>query len=336
MQRRFACLNDKRMPAHFLITILELAEQYQIESERLLRGSRLFHHDLASPSAQVAPLQLLYVLKKLRRELAEQPQLALELGQRVASGHGHFWFDLWRYAPNLNEALRAWTKVQKGVETLVQINVERHQGKLYLRFTESASLSVQQRCVFEAALSATRLLLKEQLGAECWMQVELPWAQPSHNFHYPVYLGENIRFKAPRCAIVLSEEALYQPFKEASTLRFAQTQQSAKLSLHPPQLLQSYIRRLIRKKLNQPCSLDETATYLGISPATLKRRLKQDGTSFKQLADEVKGQEALHLMALNQWNNSQLASNMAFADEHSFRRAFKRWTGTVPSAFRCS
>ncbi|TQF72638.1 AraC family transcriptional regulator [Pseudoalteromonas luteoviolacea] len=336
MQRTFACLNDKRMPAHFLIAMLELAEQYRVEPESLLRGSQLFLDDLAFPEAQVAPEQALYVLKKLKRELADQPQLAMELGQRIASGHGHVLFDLWRYAPNLNEALAAWARSQNHIETLLQLNVQRHQGEIYIRLTESASLSTQQRSVFELALSACRLLLKEQLGAQTWLKVELPWAQPSHNFHYPVYLGEHIEFNAPRCAIILSEQVLYQPFKEASVLRFAQTKRAVRLHRQASCLLQAHLRRLIRRRLSDPWNLDITARSLGMSPATLKRRLKQDGTNFKLLVDEVKGQEALHLMALNQWNNSQLASNMAFSDEHSFRRAFKRWTGAVPSAFRCN
>ncbi|TMP24388.1 hypothetical protein CWB99_22475 [Pseudoalteromonas rubra] len=331
----FAYLHDKRMPAHFLITILELAEHHQIKPHQLIRGSQLFLEDLAYPGAQVAPASVLFILKKLKRELAEQPQLALELGQRIATGHGHVLFDLWRYAPNLSGALTAWASVQKGIETLVQFNVERHQGKLYIRLTESASLSTQQRMLFEIVLSACRLLLKEQLGAQTWVKIELPWSQPGQDLHYPVYLGEHVRFDAPRCAIILSEEALYQPFKEASTLRFAQAKHTAKHLLHPPQLLQAHLRRIFRKNLGQAWSLEYTASYLGMSPATLKRRLKQDGTNFKLLVDEVRGQEALHLMDLNQWNNSQLANTMAFADVHSFRRAFKRWTGAVPSAFRC-
>ncbi|KNC67573.1 AraC family transcriptional regulator [Pseudoalteromonas ardens] len=335
MSLKFAYLHDKRMPAHFLITILELAEHYQIKPQHLIRGSQLFLEDLAYPGAQVAPINVLIILKKLKRELAEQPQLAMELGQRIATGHGHVLFDLWRYAPDLHSALTAWARVQKGFETLIQFNVERHQGKLYIRLTESASLSTQQRMVFEIVLSACRLLLKEQLGAQTWIQIELPWSQPGQDFHYPVYLGEHVRFNAPRCAIVLPDEVMYQPFKEASALRFAQAKRSASQLSHPPQLLQAHLRRLFRKNLGQAWSLEYTANYLGMSPATLKRRLKQDGTNFKLLVDEVRGQEALHLMDLNQWNNSQLASTMAFADVHSFRRAFKRWTGAVPSAFRC-
>ncbi|MCG7535598.1 AraC family transcriptional regulator [Pseudoalteromonas sp. OOF1S-7] len=330
-----AYLHDKRMPAHFLITILELAEHYQVKPQQLIRGSSLFLEDLTYPGAQVAPVNVLFILKKLKRELAEHPHLAMELGQRIATGHGHVLFDLWRYAPDLCGALKAWARVQKGIETLVQFNVQRHQGMLYIRLTESASLSIQQRAVFEIVLSACRLLLKEQLGAQIWIQVELPWSQPAQDLHYPVYLGERVHFNAPRCAIILQEEALYQPFKEASALRFAQAKRSACHVLHPPQLLQAHLRRLFRKNLSQIWSLEDTASYLGMSPATLKRRLKQDGTNFKLLVDEVRGQEALHLMDLNQWNNSQLASTMAFADVHSFRRAFKRWTGAVPSAFRC-
>lgn len=79
-------------------------------------------------------------------------------------------------------------------------------------------------------------------------------------------------------------------------------------------------------------SQEDVATALGMSVATLRRKLKALGTNFRSLLDSVSGDMAV--MALIQQDSvSNVAERLGYCDERSFKRAFKRWHGVSPADF---
>ncbi|MGW2817716.1 AraC family transcriptional regulator [Streptomyces sp. NPDC001415] len=83
-------------------------------------------------------------------------------------------------------------------------------------------------------------------------------------------------------------------------------------------------------------TLDETAARLAMSPATLRRRLAQEGTSFQQLKDAVRRDAAIAGLAEGREPIAEIAARLGFSEDTSFHRAFRRWTGTTPGAYRLS
>jgi AraC-like DNA-binding protein len=80
--------------------------------------------------------------------------------------------------------------------------------------------------------------------------------------------------------------------------------------------------------------LDRIAERLGVHPRTLQRRLKDDGQQFTDIQARVRLEMAKTALAARQCDMEALSAELGFADRHSFTRAFKRWTGFSPSAFR--
>jgi AraC-like DNA-binding protein len=76
------------------------------------------------------------------------------------------------------------------------------------------------------------------------------------------------------------------------------------------------------------------ARRLAVPEAILQRRLRETGISFVQLRDAVR--RGLALEAINDPSISiaTLASRCGFADAAAFVRAFRRWTGDSPGAYR--
>jgi AraC-like DNA-binding protein len=66
----------------------------------------------------------------------------------------------------------------------------------------------------------------------------------------------------------------------------------------------------------------------------LRRRLSAEGTSFQQLLDELRREQALAHVANDQLSLEQLADTLGFLDMSTFHRAFKRWTGQTPGRYR--
>ncbi|MCC4320647.1 AraC family transcriptional regulator [Streptomyces malaysiensis] len=80
--------------------------------------------------------------------------------------------------------------------------------------------------------------------------------------------------------------------------------------------------------------LPEVAARLAVSPATLRRRLSAEGTSFQRLKDAVRRDEAVSSLAEGAEPIADLAVRLGFSEDTAFHRAFRRWTGTTPGAYR--
>ncbi|MBB5517352.1 AraC family transcriptional regulator [Amphiplicatus metriothermophilus] len=74
------------------------------------------------------------------------------------------------------------------------------------------------------------------------------------------------------------------------------------------------------------------ARRLGVSVATLRRRLAESGTTFRRLRSEVLAQKAARMLDQGR-AVSDVAEALGFADARSFSRAFKAWRGVTPAAY---
>jgi AraC-like DNA-binding protein len=76
------------------------------------------------------------------------------------------------------------------------------------------------------------------------------------------------------------------------------------------------------------------ALSLHMSTRTLQRRLEAEGTRYADLLDAVRESLARELVARKEPSLSEIAFRLGFSEFATFSRAFKRWTGTSPGAFR--
>ena len=90
------------------------------------------------------------------------------------------------------------------------------------------------------------------------------------------------------------------------------------------------------------CGLKETllpdsagaARHFDISLSTLSRRLRQEHTSFLAVKAECQQELARVMLREGTLGMVEIARRLGFADVRSFRRAFIKWTGILPSEFR--
>lgn len=72
---------------------------------------------------------------------------------------------------------------------------------------------------------------------------------------------------------------------------------------------------------------DSVADELGISPTTLRRRLRADDTNYQALLDQVRQHRCEKQLAQRWLPGKCLAWELGYAEVNSFYRAFRRWTG---------
>jgi len=80
--------------------------------------------------------------------------------------------------------------------------------------------------------------------------------------------------------------------------------------------------------------INDIAFQLNISARNLQNKLKEQGTTYKQILEEVQKELTISYLQSDTTSNKEIAWLMGYNDLGNFYRAFKRWTGKTPNEFR--
>ncbi|MYT27749.1 MULTISPECIES: AraC family transcriptional regulator ligand-binding domain-containing protein [unclassified Streptomyces] len=197
-------------------------------------------------------------------------------------------------------------------------------------------------------LAACLLLIWHRLAG--WLigrRIPLHWVRfahpaPAHAEEYPALFGCPVRFGAPQTAAGWDAHWLTAPVVRdqpalAALLRRAPADLLARRDYGTT--VAEQVRRALAQALRAPAparlpEAADIAARLAVSPATLRRRLRAEGTSYQRLKDAVRRDAALTALAAGQEPIAALAARIGFSEDTAFHRAFRRWTGTTPGAYR--
>ena len=141
----------------------------------------------------------------------------------------------------------------------------------------------------------------------------------------------------PVCSLTMPLGLLETPLVTADAFicsRLIDTLQDI-LASQPSHDLVEQVKRRIQLLLGSgDISVERVASPMNISPRHLRRKLSQEGTSYEQLVDEVRRETAIRMIGEGELSLTSIAYELGFLDPSSFTRAFRRWTGMSPTAFR--
>nr|WP_321249981.1 AraC family transcriptional regulator ligand-binding domain-containing protein [uncultured Ruegeria sp.] len=84
----------------------------------------------------------------------------------------------------------------------------------------------------------------------------------------------------------------------------------------------------------QTCQLPDAARALKMTPRTLNRRLKEEGTSFQDIKDALRRDIAIRALQQSTLSIEQIAFDTGFSAPANFHRAFRKWTSRTPGSYR--
>lgn len=156
------------------------------------------------------------------------------------------------------------------------------------------------------------------------------------DFPFQKLLGVNVLFNQKELAILTPKAWFEAPLSISNPAisRAAIERCTDELRLLSPSDLVSKIRMRLSEQDEALLSLEQMSSLFCMSPATLKRKLKEKGLSYQTLKDEVRLEKAIQLIRSNQLNFEDIAARLGFSDASNFTKAFKGWTGQTPKAFR--
>jgi AraC-like DNA-binding protein len=184
--------------------------------------------------------------------------------------------------------------------------------------------------ILEGATGIIHRLLQWLCG-ESWKpeEVHLSRRAPSDPRPFQRFFGAPVQFSATEDAILFSAEWLsHQVAREQRRLEAKRLEIEA-----------APVSELVRRDAAMnigfgPFGATNLCRRLNISHRQLSRRLKAEGTTFRELVDDVKFSRARHLLAAGDAPITHIAFALGYPDHSSFTRAFARWSGLPPSEWR--
>lgn len=329
--------NFPRSPASVRL-LLDFGQARGIGAAALLRGTRLGLDALADPDVTVSASQELAVAANLLRQMGGQPGVGLQVGLSYhLSAYGILGYGLMSSATGA--AALALARRFLPLTYAFASLAHRRVGALdELVFEPPGELApALQGFVVERAMGATARLLRDVLGAGFELAgFGLRSADPGRA---PVkVLGATVRYGAPAHALSFAHEYLTRPLPQANAVTAAMCERLC------VELLARRRTRLdtvafVREHLStlpagQAPELAGMARLLNTSERTLKRRLQQEGASFRALSNAARHAQAERLIGEGRLTMTEIAAELGFSDLSSFSQAFKRWSGVAPTKAR--
>ena len=177
-----------------------------------------------------------------------------------------------------------------------------------------------------------RLLRECSQGAARPTEVQLPRPESRGRRAYERFFGAPVIFNTPRIVLTYPRACMAVPFSQSDRhlLTILKAHARERLQSLPSADLPDRARAFIAEGLiSGDYTLEHVAFRCGMSDRTLRRRLTEAGTSYRDLVDDVRKERALHLLEADQ-SISLIAQHLGFSDPTAFARAFRRWTGNAP------
>ena len=162
-----------------------------------------------------------------------------------------------------------------------------------------------------------------------------PAAQPEE--YRLMFLANPVSFEQPACSLVLARSLMDKPVlqNEQTLARFLRHPVLNMLTLqYERSSWTSRVRELIRQDLMHMPELNTIARGLELHPQTLRRRLASEGTTFKDIKNQLRRDIALHYLGRRGLSIEEIAHRAGFSESSAFIRAFKGWTGVTPYSYR--
>lgn len=207
------------------------------------------------------------------------------------------------------------------------------------------ALSLVPQETGEAQRFGHMLILKLAHGVLSWLarhelavaRVDFAFARPPFEADYALIFPAPVQFDA-RCTAIHFETARLGPVRTRSTEdlnRFLENAPRDWIFTRSQDHTQSLrVRAYLTRSRWEDADLAGAAKALNMTPRTLIRRLDADGTSFQAIKDGLRRDIAIRHLQVGGTSIEAIAQEVGFASAASFHKAFNRWTGATPSAYR--
>jgi AraC-like DNA-binding protein len=320
--------------------LVDFGDERGLPRDKVLAGTGLSAAQLDDPNVEVTAAQELRVTGNLLRLLGHPPGLGFEVGARYHfSAYGVWGYGLIASATARDAIALAMRFLPLTYAfTVIAYREDDDVGIVNFRAPELADdLS---RFLVERDMMAAAVLLQETAGGDFVLSRFTLCAARAKGATQPVPRigGVEPTFSARTNSLAFARAFLDRPLPHANPITVSMCEQMCGRLLEARRVRVG-TATMIRHYLSAtpgaaPFSLDDMARLMNTSARTLKRRLQEEGTTFRALLAESRSVMARTLLGDERVSLTEIAERLGFSDLSSFSQAFKRWYGVPPSAYR--
>ncbi|WP_374306762.1 AraC family transcriptional regulator [Dongia sp.] len=250
---------------------------------------------------------------------------------------------MWGYAslssPTLGSALENLVGLFRFQQSSSVMSLRRGEGKrMRLEYQIISPSIVARRQDAELSLGQFTNIIRECCGKH-WSPLEIQfehprppdWRQHEMAFGAPVFFG------CATNAIIFDADLLGRPMpgRDLKLLTMMQTCLESLGSRDRPDSLIDRVRGAVRLRLAEGApTLEQVAHTLRLSPHAIQRALADVGMGFREAVEVTRFDLARHYLQQSQLPLSEIALLLGYSELSAFTRAFTRWAGASPRAYR--
>ncbi|VVM69311.1 putative HTH-type transcriptional regulator [Pseudomonas fluorescens] len=317
--------------------LLSLVSESGMCTAHLCRGLGFGYAQLLDLDVRLSYRQTRTLITRALRAMGD-PALGLSTGIRQTPVSWGFAGLAMLTCKTLGEAMRYGLEHQGDTGALMEHQASQQKDELVIEVKPKVfDLDIEPFLVEEAFSSAVAIVRRLAGQGFNPLRIELAYSRPAYADSYSRVFRCPIKFKAGKNRLISEAHWLTTRLPDYDDITCAplraKLDQLLDRGVSYDALIES-LRSHIRTHLDDPQALQTFARQLNMSERTLRRRLTQSGVSYSQLLDQIRHERACDLLSNTAMTLAQIAHTLGYSDARVLRRAFKRWTGTLPSEQR--
>ncbi|TGD96639.1 AraC family transcriptional regulator [Methylobacterium nonmethylotrophicum] len=288
-------------------------------------------------TSEVTSLASLGRLTALAASQTQCAHFGLLVGRRTTLASLGLLGSLLRHSETIGDALHALKSHYDHLNRGALLEVTSDDAVATVRYSpyDAETDGIALHC--ERAVATLTNVLRALCGPN-WSpdEVWLPRLEPPDIDPYRKFFRCSVRFEQEIAALVFAARVLRQPIAGAKpVIRNAVERRIRQLEADVPSDTSGQVRRQVRSTVAEKrVQKSQIAQLLAIGHRTLSRRLKAEGTTFRSVASQTRLGTAKQLLSHTNLSLAEISAALEFSEPAAFTHAFRRWTGTTPSAWR--
>lgn len=332
-------MHQRLLPATLIPGIIDLAIKNRINVEKIFAAAKVDPAIIGNSGAFLTFDQILRLFDAAYRAVND-PAFGIRLGESVQYHSLDLLGQLVATSRDLQQALDQLFQFKDLVAPFIHFTLSFNGKVAVLGFVIDSTIfkgnhSLYQDLVATTIVSIANALTEKDLRLK---EVRFAHARPTYAAEYDHVFKAPLAFDCARNEILFDRDQLREPLLTSYPEYHHRMQALARdklRSLEVGQSLEEKISGYVSKNLGT-CSthLEDVADHFNMTPRTLQRKLKQEGTSFVAVRDRCRHARALRDLGDPAVEIDTLAEVLGFSDTSNFYHAFKRWEGVSPGHYR--
>lgn len=328
--------------ALYLQILFNTVERLGISKAAFIRKNSL--KDFAEIGEYV-PLSDVLKYWKLAANALNHPGLGFEAGKNMQhSDMGTFVYALMNCATfgEAHDTALTYQPILCSAFNTTRKDISNRIGSATLHYKDLSAEEGRHLSEFDFAqtLNLARFLTGDKNSEVSFHEVRFKHSElyPAH--YYEEYFGCPVKFSQSANEVLYEKSILDIKVaghnKELRSLIMSQLnfqiESEAKKRCNP---LSEKVSHYIEDHIGKPLpDASQAASHFAMSISTFRRRLALEDTNYPELLNVIKRSAAENLLVNSENSLEQISFHLDFANSSSFTRAFKRWNGVTPKAYR--